>query len=144
VGRRIAPADVPVPSGREGAGSIIVVIATDAPLLPHQCAALARRATLGIARTGGTGESDSGDLVLAFSTGNRVRTEAEERSGEPVASISALAGSRIDPLYDAVIEATEESIVNCLVAASTVTGRGGATAHAINHDELRSLLMEHD
>jgi D-aminopeptidase len=129
---------VPLPTDPdEGAGSIIVVVATDAPLLPHQCARLAQRAALGIARTGGAGEDSSGDLLLAFAVGNR----ALERT--PVAELSMLANERMNPLFYAAIEATEEAIVNALLAAETMTGRGGATAYALPHDALVDVLRRY-
>lgn len=121
-----------------------MVIATDAPLLPHQCAGLARRASLGIARVGGTGESESGDLLIEFATGNRLPTEKEQAQKPPEVPIRTLAAPRLDPLYDAVIEATEEAIVNSLTTADTMRGRDGAVAHAVDHDELRALLSDGD
>jgi L-aminopeptidase/D-esterase-like protein len=116
-------------------GSIIVVAATDAPLLPHQCDRLAQRAGLGVARTGGAGENSSGDLFLAFATGNRGLA-----GGRLTVPLEMLAGERIDPLFYAVIEATEEAIVNAMVAAETMTGRGGATAHRLDPDRLRGIM----
>jgi D-aminopeptidase len=133
-------AEVPAPGPDTGAGSIIVAIATDAPLLPHQCAGLARRASLGIARVGGTGESSSGDLLVAFATGNRLPTEKEQAQGPPEVPIRTLAGLLLDPLYDAVIDATQEAILNSLTAAETMRGRDGAVAYAIDHAQLRALL----
>jgi D-aminopeptidase len=119
-----------------GSGSIIVVIATDAPLLPRQCERIAQRAGLGIARVGGTGGQTSGDLFLAFSTGNRLPIEDEDRPATLVYDVRAVGDGVIDALFDAVIEATEEAIVNALVAAQTMTGRDGITAHALPHDRL--------
>lgn len=122
--------ELPAPP-REPLGSIIVIVATDAPLLPHQCERLARRAALGIGRTGGAGESSSGDLLLAFSTqtvGNTVRMHPEER---------------MDDLFYAAIEATEEAIVNALLAAETMTGRGGVTVNALDPDALVALMRRH-
>jgi len=137
--------------GRGGAGeapeqgSIIVVVATDAPLLPTQCNRLAQRAGLGIARTGGTGEHTSGDLFLCFSTANRGMTSADIGIDAPLTmELKALVSSHITPLFDAVIEATEEAIVNCLVAAETMVGRDGVTAHGLDGDRLAQLLQEHD
>jgi D-aminopeptidase len=127
VGRLIGPDRVPLPTeGDSPAGSIIVVAATDAPLLPGQCDRLAQRAALGIARTGGAGENASGDLVLAFSTANRGL-----RGDGLTTTVSMVRNNAIDPLFYAVIEATEEAIVNALLAAETMTGRAGATAHAL-------------
>jgi D-aminopeptidase len=135
VGERVGADRVPLPGGAagEGAGSIIVLLATDAPLLPVQCERLARRAAFGIARTGGMGEHSSGDFALCFATGNRGLdgTAAE-------VALRMLNDARIDPLYEAVIDAVEEAIVNALLAAETTTGRGGNTAHAL----ASSLLLD--
>jgi D-aminopeptidase len=132
VGRLIGPERVPLPVRAEAEGSIIVVVATDAPLLPHQCTRLAKRSALGIARTGGAGENSSGDFALAFATGNRLR------NGESV-SVEMLANERIDPLFIATIEATEEAIVNALLSAETMTGRSG-TVHALPVDLLKEAV----
>jgi D-aminopeptidase len=152
VGEAIPVAEVPSPwderetvrrAAPPGAGSIIVVIATDAPLLPHQCERLAQRAGLGIARVGGTGGHTSGDLFIAFATGNRLTTETgsdDDRDGRKMLEVRAVGNLTIDRLFDGVIEATEEAIVNALVAATTVTGRDGITAHAIPHDRLVEVL----
>jgi len=127
------PADPPL----RGSGSIIVLIATDAPLLPHQCARLAQRAGLGIGRMGGTGAPSSGDLFLCFATGNRSLPRTSFR-GDPrvTAEIRVLNDFAIGALFDAVIEATEESILNALVGAETMTGRDGITAWALPHVRL--------
>ncbi|WP_226362591.1 P1 family peptidase [Pseudonocardia sp. ICBG1142] len=138
---------VPIPSGAtvpvEGGGSIIVVVATDAPLLPHQCDRLAQRASLGVARAGGVGEHFSGDLVIAFATGNRLR-KSEYGAAAPVTqTLTMLSDGGIDALFAATVEATEESILNALVAARTVTGRAGVRAHALPHSRLVDVLVEH-
>jgi D-aminopeptidase len=152
VGEAIPVTEVPSPwdqrenmrrAAPPGAGSIIVVIATDAPLLPHQCERLAQRAGLGIARVGGTGGHSSGDLFIAFATGNRLPIDTgwdDERDGRETLEVRAVGDLTIDRLFDGVIEATEEAIVNALVAATTVTGRDGITAHAIPHDRLVEVL----
>jgi len=120
-----------------GAGSIIVIVATDAPLLPHQCERLAQRAGLGIGRMGGTGAHSSGDLFLCFATGNRNLPRTSYRADPRLtAEVRVLNDFVISPLYDATIEATEEAILNALVAATTMTGRDGITAHALPHDRL--------
>jgi D-aminopeptidase len=125
-----------------GSGSIIVIIATDAPLLPHQCKRLAQRAGLGIARMGGTGAPSSGDLFLCFATGNRSLPRMSFQADPRVtADIRALNDFAIGALFDAVIEATEESIVNALVSAGTMTGRDGITAHALPHDRLIETMI---
>jgi D-aminopeptidase len=123
-----------------GSGSIIVVIATDAPLLPHQCERLAQRAGLGIARAGGTGGHTSGDLFIAFATGNRLPPDDEDRPTARVIDVRSVGDGTIDALFDGVIESTEEAIVNALVAAETMTGRDGIVAHALPHDRLVAAL----
>ncbi len=137
VGERIGLEVVPLPDSAadEGAGSIIVVIATDAPLLPGQCERLARRAAFGIARTGGMGERSSGDFALCFATGNRMLDAAEAEL-----PLRMLNDTRIDPLYEATIDAVEESILNALLAAETMTGYRGSTVHALPHELLLDAL----
>jgi D-aminopeptidase len=136
VGRAIGPDRVPVPDEpAAGAGSIIVVVATDAPLLPTQCDRLAQRAALGIGRTGGAGENSSGDILLAFATGNRGL-----EGSEATTQVEMVRNEHIDALFYAAIEATEEAIVNALVAAETMTGKDGRTAHALPHDALVAAL----
>ncbi len=146
VGERIGYDAVPSPvqgsRALAGAGSIIILVATDAPLLPHQCTRLAQRAALAIGRLGGTAENGSGDLVLAFATGNHGLTPvglppADDPVERPVRTVSETA---LDPLFDATIDATEEAVVNSLVAATTTVGRDGLTAHALDHDLLRGAL----
>jgi D-aminopeptidase len=135
VGERIGER-IPTPSqAAEGAGSIIGIVATDAPLLPHQCDRLAQRAGLGVARMGGVGEYSSGDLFLAFATGNR-GLAAEEGD----LRLTMRSDLRLTPLYDAVIDATEEAILNALLAAETMTGRAGNTAYALQPDLLLETL----
>lgn len=150
VGLQIGPGEVPIPTAPElrqdgatpaqGGGSILVIVATDAPLLPHQCDRLAQRAAFGIARTGGTGEHHSGDLIVAFATGNRLQLSSYGTPAPLYQRLSMLSDACLDPLFDAVIEATEESIVNALVAASTMTGRDGVVAHALPHERLVAVL----
>ena len=127
-----------------GAGSIIGIVATDAPLLPHQCARLARRVPLGIARVGGLGSTSSGDIFLAFATGNRglPATEAEA-VGDGAINLRGMVDRGIDPLFEAAVEATEEAIVNALVAAETMTGRDGIVAHRLPHDRLVEVMRAH-
>jgi len=120
------------------AGSIIVVVATDAPLLPHQLKRLARRVPLGIARTGGVAENDSGDLFIAFSTANAGRVPTPE-----IASVQMLANERLSPLFKATVQATEEAIINVLVAAEDMTGQNGNTRYAIPHERLRDVLRKY-
>jgi D-aminopeptidase len=134
VGRELGPERVPLPPRPDQvAGSIIVLVATDAPLLPHQCDRVAQRAALGIARTGGAGENSSGDLILAWSTANAIGDGSTQ-------SVTMLANERIDQVFYAAIDATEEAIVNALLAAETTTGKGGATAHRLDHELLQELL----
>jgi D-aminopeptidase len=122
---------IPPPEEKdEAAGSIIVVVATDAPLLPHQCARVAQRSALGIARTGGAGENSSGDLSLAFATGNR---------SPEAGPLDVVQNAEIDPLFYATIEATEEAIVNALINSETMTGRG-RTVHGLPAETLAGLI----
>ncbi len=124
-----------------GSGSIIVLIATDAPLLPHQCERLAQRGALAIGRTGGMGENGSGDLLLAFATGNDSLPGVGLLQSVPdEIAVRTVSDAVIDLLFEAVIDATEEAIINALVAATTTVGRDGITAHALDHDLLRSAL----
>jgi D-aminopeptidase len=125
------------PSEREH-GSIIVIVATDAPLLPHQLRRVARRASLGIGRMGGIAGSSSGDLFLAFST---TPTGATEHG--PVVSVSMLQDEQIDPVYQATVEATEEAIINALLAAKTMTGADDLKVPALPHDRLRDILRKY-
>jgi D-aminopeptidase len=138
---------VPLPSDTisatrvEGAGSVIVIIATDAPLLPHQCARLAQRATIGIGRLGGAGENSSGDLFLCFATGNRgLPPPEDDTSGSRVTALRMLGDEHIDDLFYAVIEATEEAVLNAMLAAETMTGCDGVTVHALPHAEFVRAL----
>jgi D-aminopeptidase len=126
-------------------GSIIVIVATDAPLLPGQCDRLAQRAALGVGRVGGAGEHSSGDLILAFATGNRgLRPLADHgiEGAGPVA-VRAVPADLIDNLFYAAIEATEEAIVNALVAGRTMTGRDGYTVQGIGGERLAAYLASH-
>jgi len=133
--------EAPVTGPAPGSGSIIVIVATDAPLLPHQCERLAQRAGLGIARMGGTGAHSSGDLFLCFATGNRSIPRTSFRADpRVVADIRVLNDFVIGALFDATIEATEEAILNALVAAETMIGRDGNTAYALPHDRLLETM----
>jgi L-aminopeptidase/D-esterase-like protein len=120
-------------------GSIIIVIATDAPLLPHQLKRLARRASFGIARDGGVSTNGSGDLFIAFSTANSGSAAASD-----VAAVSMLSNERVDPLFEATVQATEEAIINAMVAAETMTGRDGRTVQALPHDRVRDILKKYN
>jgi D-aminopeptidase len=121
-------------------GSIIVVVATDAPLLPHQLERLARRVPMGIGRLGGTAANGSGDLFVAFSTAN---PGAAKAAGGPV-DITMLPNGDLNPFFLATIQATEEAIVNALVAATTMTGVDGHTVYALPHDRLRDALRKYN
>jgi D-aminopeptidase len=149
VGELIGPDAVPLPDlparYEPGSGSIIVIVATDAPLLPHQCARLAQRAALAVSRLGGTGEQYSGDLMLAFSTGNRgippYAWDEDVATSRPEVLLRMVAPQLMTRLFDLTIEATEEAIVNAMVAATTMTGYHGFTAHALDHDLLRNAMQ---
>ena len=120
-------------------GSIIVVVATDAPLLPHQLKRVAKRVTLGIARMGGIGGDSSGDIFIAFSTAN---PGAAKTSGHP--SVTYLPNEDINPIFEATTQATEESIVNALVAAETMTGANDVRVSALPRDRLRAVLQKYN
>jgi D-aminopeptidase len=145
VGLLITEEDVPAqldPVVPPGAGSIIIVVATDAPLLPQQCRRLAQRATIGLARVGSIGGDSSGDIFLAFSTGNR----GLPRPGDAAASLATAAflpNATMTPLFEAVADATEESILNALCMATTMTGINGRVAYAIPLDRLREIMARY-
>ena len=154
VGADIPVTEVPSPylprragtgPGTPGAGSIVVVVATDAPLLPHQCRRLAQRAGLGLARAGGFGRNSSGDLFVAFATGNRGLPDAAVGDRSPrTIDLRMLPDDRIDGLFvGAAIEATEEAIVNALVAAETMVGINGVTAHGIDPARVMEIMARH-
>jgi D-aminopeptidase len=124
---------------RAGSGSIIVVVGTDAPLLPLQCRRLAQRAALGIGRSGGTGEDSSGDLILCFATGNRGVAALIADDGTEL-GVCTVAHARIGALFDAVIDATEEAILNAMLSAETMTGRDGVTAHALPGELVAEIV----
>ncbi|MFN0191199.1 MAG: P1 family peptidase [Aestuariivirga sp.] len=119
-------------------GSVIAIVATDAPLLPHQLKRLARRVPLGLARTGTFGSHTSGDIFLAFSTANM---EALEARGA-VHSLESIAGQEINLLFNAVVEATEEAVIDSILASNTMTGRDGNTSHALPHDMLLGIMRK--
>lgn len=114
-------------------GSIIIVIATDAPLLPFQLKALAKRATLGLAKMGSIASYSSGDIFLAFST-QPILSQGHQHK------FYSIRGEKLNPVYQAVVESTEESIINALLAAKTMTGFKGNTVHALPHERLLQLL----
>ena len=123
----------------EDAGSILIVVATDAPLVAHQLKRLARRASLGLARTGSRSGNGSGDLFLAFSTANRGAAKTEG-----TVALTMLPNDRMNPLFSAVVEATEEAIVNSMIAADTMTGVDGYTVKALPQDELVRILKKYN
>jgi D-aminopeptidase len=135
--------DMPVASVRspyrEDVGSIIIVVATDAPLLPHQAKRLARRATLGLGRTGSISGDGSGDIFIAFSTAN-----AHVAGSKEVAAVQMLPNDRLNPVFEAAVQATEEAIVNAMVGAETMTGVDGHKVYALPHDRLRETLKKYN
>jgi D-aminopeptidase len=141
VGREI-PGKEPytgLPSDLAEGGSLIVIVATDAPLLPHQLKRIARRVTLGLGRTGGIGGNDSGDLFIAFSTANSSASELGH-----LADLKMLPNDSLDPLFAATVQATEEAIVNAMVAAKDMTGRDDHLVQALPHDRLRAVLAKYN
>jgi D-aminopeptidase len=134
-----ARSELPVAGRGQELGSIIIVIATDAPLLPSQLKRLAKRAALALGRTGGTGGDSSGDIFLAFSTANPGAAAADSGTR----NLAMWPNSRIDPLFEAVIGATEEATINAMVAAETMTGADGFTVYALPHDRLQAVLKKY-
>jgi L-aminopeptidase/D-esterase-like protein len=122
----------------EDRGSIIIVVATDAPLLPHQLDRVVKRASLGVGRMGGTGGNSSGDIFIAFSTANPGAANPEEN-----VELEMLPNERINPIFAATIEATEEAILNAMVAAESMTGAYYLHVKALPHDELRDVLRKY-
>lgn len=138
-------AEIPVSPGRAGSaapdveqGSIIIVVATDAPLLPHQLDRVARRAALGLARTGATSGNGSGDIFIALSTANPGAAGVHD-----VAPVQMLSNDRISAVFTATVQATEEAIVNALVAAETMTAPDGRVVEALPHDRLQALMKKY-
>jgi len=144
VGREIPREEVAWPDlTAPDAGSIIAVVATDAPLLPQQCRRLAERAGLGVARGGGGGENDSGDIFLAFATGNR-SLHGEDDAEAPLSfPLEMLNDDHISEVFWAAIEATEEAILNSMIAAETMVGRDGITFHALPQDRLVEVMRRY-
>jgi len=124
---------------RDDVGSIIIVVATDAPLLAHQLKRLARRAALGVARTGSSSGNGSGDIFVAFSTAN-----AGASKGEGTIQLTMLPNDRMNSLFEATVQATEEAIVNALVASETMTGVDGHKVIALPHDRLKQVLKKYN
>ena len=137
-----------VPVGREiggpavwddDVGSIIVVVATDAPLIPTQLKRVARRVTLGLGRDGSYSGDGSGDIFIAFSTAN-----AGAASSEGIPQVAMLPNGELNPIFLATVQATEEAVINALVAAETMTGKKGHTVYALPHDRLRDVLAKYN
>jgi D-aminopeptidase len=122
----------------KGTSSIIIVVATDAPLLPHQLRRIARRASLGLGRVGSIASNFSGDIFIAFSTMN---FKATKSSG--LVEVTMLSNNELDPLFEATVQATEEAIINALIAAENMTGRDGNKVLAIPHDRLKQVLKKY-
>ncbi|MGH7477785.1 MAG: P1 family peptidase, partial [Longimicrobiales bacterium] len=146
--RALPPCDaLPTGDGRDAsdaaepdpAGSIIIVVATDAPLLPHQLERVVRRAALGVGRMGGLGEDSSGDIFLAFSTANRAGLAV----AADIAVLEMLPNDRINPIFEATVEAVEESILNAMLAAETLTGADDVRVHELPHDRLVDVLRRY-
>jgi D-aminopeptidase len=127
-----------------GSGSIIVVLATDAPLLPHQCERLAQRAGLGLARMGSIASTGSGDIFIAFATGNRgLPGPALMPAPRPVHDVRMVDDGRMTPLFQAAVEAVEEAIVNALLVAGTMTGADGITAHGLDGERVVEIMARY-
>ena len=137
VGREIT--DLIPERGDEDTGSIIVVVATDAPLLPHQLKRVVKRAALGVARNGGIGGNGSGDIFIAFSTANPGAANQSE-----VVSLQMIPNGRITPIFLATVQATEEAIINAIVAAETMTGRDGNTVYGLPHERLKEVMKKYN
>jgi D-aminopeptidase len=131
--------EIPKNPGRDDQGSIIVVVATDAPLLPHQMKRIARRVTLGLGRLGSISGDGSGDIFIAFSTANPGAGLAPK-----MANVNMLPNERMNALFEATVQATEEAVVNAMVAARTMTGINGYTVEALPHDRLRAVLRKYN
>jgi D-aminopeptidase len=140
VGEEITDLLPDLPRNRhDEAGSIIAVVATDAPLLPHQLKRLARRVPIGLARTGGLGRNGSGDIFIVFSTAN---PGAFSRAG--ATTVAMMANDDMNPIIQATAFATEEAIINAMIAAETMTGRDDNVSYAIPHDRLQEVLRKYN
>src|SRR5437762_2181521 len=147
-GRRAQLTIAGLPVGKEIPGSVyprengscIAVVATDAPLLPHQLKRLARRVSLGLARTGTISGNGSGDLFLAFSTANPEASNPDKLTR----SVETIPNDRLDPIFDAVVQATEEAVINALVDNQSMTGRDDHRVEALPRDRVRELLKKYN
>jgi len=131
--------EIPLDAHRNDIGSIIVIVATDAPLLPHQLKRIARRVTLGLGRLGSISGNGSGDIFIAFSTAN-----AGAGLVQKSANVQTLANGQMDSLFEATVQATEEAVVNAMIAAKTMTGINGHTVEALPDDRLREVLKKYN
>jgi len=120
-------------------GSVIAIVATDAPLLPHQLKRIARRVPMGLARTGTVGNNGSGDIFLAFSTAN----ETAFAAGRQPRDMEFLPNASLDPLFNATVEAVEEAVIDSMLANQTMVGRDGNRSIALPHDEVIALMRKH-
>src|ERR1700674_3784172 len=125
--------------GEVDRGSIIVVVATDAPLVSHQLKRLARRVSLGIGRNGSISGNGSGDIFIAFSTANPRAAAADH-----VVDLKMLPNDKIEPVFAATVQATEEAIINAMIAAETMTGIENHRVRALPHDQLRAILKKYN
>ncbi|MFO7849573.1 MAG: P1 family peptidase [Spirochaetia bacterium] len=146
VGREINLDEVPGRAdfgrpSKSDTGSVVVVIATDVPLLPDQCKRLARRASLGLGLTGSIGANSSGDFFIAFSTGNRCRGFFSEE-GSSFHSVATVGPETMNGLFEGAVEAVQESVINALLYAETMTGIDGRIAHALPAERLKEILRE--
>lgn len=140
VGKEITDLTLTEGKGDQDSGSIIVVIATDAPLLPHQLKRTVKRASLGIAAMGGRGGNSSGDIFIAFSTANA----SEASNSKELSQITMLPNEKITPLFEATVQAVEEAVLNAMVAAETMKGFNGNTVYALPHNRLREVLRKYN
>jgi D-aminopeptidase len=124
---------------KDGDGSIIVVVATDAPLLPHQLKRIAARVPIGVGKVGGRGENSSGDIFIAFSTANPTAFSRAETK-----QVETISNDQINPLFDATVQAVEEAIINAMVAAETMEGVNGNKAYALPHKKVISVLRKYN
>ena len=131
--------EIPLDTHRNDTGSIIVVVATDAPLLPPQLKRIARRVTLGLGRLGSISGNGSGDIFIAFSTANAGAGLARKS-----ANVQTLANGQMDSLFEATVQATEEAVVNAMIAAKTMTGINDHTVEALPHDQLLEVLKKYN
>jgi len=132
--------EIPGEVYRKENGSCVAVVATDAPLLPHQLKRLARRVSLGLARTGTVSGNGSGDLFIAFSTANPEASNPDKLTR----SVETVPNDRLDPIFDAVVQATEEAVANALIDNQTMTGRDNHKVEALSHERIRELLTKYN